>query len=316
MALERNDLTVALNSVFSHNGYTRGHPTAMRRQSTPYITTFPCEIVTCRFPDGGQLRLFCKYGARDGQCSYGQRGGVGYEAEVYRQILQPSAASTPAFYGSYAESKTGGVWLVLEYLKSSLRASKVSGLRAMKLAARWIGEFHAANEPLAAEASRSFLTAYDAAYYQGWPRRAFRLARRLDLPLPWLRTLCRRIEEEIVALAMLPQTVIHGEYYPHNIMFQAGVIRPVDWETAAIAPGEIDLATLTEEWDRDSSNQFELEYQRTRWPGGPPADFQRNLDLARAYMQLRWLGDDDPKWTRNMTRWKRLHAASKRLKLI
>ena len=106
----------------------------------------------------------------------------------------------------------------------------------MKLAARWIGEFHAANEARAAEASRSFLTAYDAAYYRGWPRRAFRLARRLDLPLPWLRTLCKRIEEEIVALAQLPQTVIHGEYYPHNIMFQAGVIRPVDWETAAIAP--------------------------------------------------------------------------------
>ncbi len=201
MTLERDDLTAALNSVFSHNGYARGLPTAMRRKPTPYITTFPCEIVTCRFPDGSEVRLFCKCGARDGRCSYGQRGGVGYEAEVYHRILQPSGASTPTFYGSYTEPKTGGAWLVLEYLKNSLRAGKVSGLKAMKLAARWIGEFHAANEALAAEASRSFLTAYDAAYYRGWPRRAFRLARRLDLPLPWLRTLCKRIEQEIVVLS-------------------------------------------------------------------------------------------------------------------
>jgi len=158
MATERNDLTLALNSVFSHNGYGRGRLKALRRKPTPYITTFPCEIVTCRFVDGGQLLLFCKYGARDGPCSYGQRGGVAYEAEVYRQILQPSGVSTPVFYGCYTEPNTGGVWLILEYLKSSLRAGKVSGLRAMKLAARWIGEFHAANEALAAEASRSFFS--------------------------------------------------------------------------------------------------------------------------------------------------------------
>jgi len=90
----------------------------------------------------------------------------------------------------------------------------------------------------------------------------------------------------------------------------------VDWETAAIAPGEIDLATLTEGWPPEVSRQFEAEYQRARWPGGSPAGFQRNLDVARVYMQLRWLGDDDPKWTGNMTRWKRLHAVSKRLQMI
>ena len=94
------------------------------------------------------------------------------------------------------------------------------------------------------------------------------------------------------------------------------VCGPAALRTAAIAPGEIDLATLTEGWPPEVSRQFELEYLRARWPAGPPAGFQRNLDLARVYMQLRWLGDDDPKWTGNMTRWKRLHAASKRLQLI
>jgi hypothetical protein len=30
---------------------------------------------------------------------------------------------------------------------------------------------------------------------------------------------------------------------------------------------------------------------------------------------LRWLGDDDPKWTRNMSRWKVLRDVSERLQL-
>jgi len=166
----------------------------------------------------------------------GQRGGIAYEADVYRQVLQPSGSSAPIFYGSYKDPRTGGVWLFLEYLKKSLRVGKVPRLRAMKLAARWIGEFHAVNEERAAGAR--FLTAYDASYYKGWPRRSSRMARRLGLQLPWLVTLSKRLESEIAGLTALPQTVIHGEYYPHNILFQSGVVRPVDWETAALARGK------------------------------------------------------------------------------
>jgi phosphotransferase family enzyme len=315
MTLAPDTLTTALTSVFSHNGHARGRLTAVDREPTPYVTTFPCEVVTCRFTDG-RLRLFCKFGARNGPCSHGQRGGVAYEAEVYRQVLKPFGASAPGFFGSYTDPKTSGTWLVLEYLNRSLRVGKIPGLRAVKLAARWIGEFHAASERLIARASTSFLTSYDAAYYRGWPRRALRLARHLGLRLAGLEALIRRLEREIAVLAALPKTVIHGEYYPHNIMFQAGVVRPVDWETAAVAPGEIDLATFTEGWPLQISRQLEAEYQRARWPAGAPADFQHNLDLARIYMQLRWLGDDDPKWTGNLTRWRRLYGASRRLQLI
>jgi aminoglycoside phosphotransferase (APT) family kinase protein len=313
MAPDRNNLAAALASVFSRNESGLGQLAAIRRETSPYVTTFPCEVVTCRFVDGGKLRLFCKYAARDGKCSHGQRGGVRYEAAVYRRVLQPSGATAPVFHGSYTDRKTGGTWLILEHVGRSLRVGKM-GLRAMLRAARWIGEFHAANE---ARAPRlRFLTAYGAAYYRGWPRRASRLAHRLGLRLPWLPALSKRLEREVATLADLPRTVIHGEYYPHNVLYQAGVVRPVDWETAAVAPGEIDLATLTEGWGPELSRALELEYQRARWPMGPPSGFLRSLDLARTYMQLRWLGDDDPKWTANMSRWAHLHALSQRLELI
>jgi aminoglycoside phosphotransferase (APT) family kinase protein len=203
--------------------------------------------------------------------------------------------------------------LILEYLPKSLRVGKVPELKAMKLAARWIGRFHAANQERAAGAS--FLTVYDATYYAGWPQRAARFGDHLRQRFPWLATLCRRLKNEIATLVTLPQTIIHGEYYPHNVMFQAGEVRPVDWETAAIAPGEIDLATLGDGWPPHVIRHLEMEYQRARWPEGPPANFQCNLDLARIYMHLRWLGDLQ-EWGCDVHRWKSLHAVSKRLQLI
>lgn len=306
------DLNAALSSVFNGNGVMM----AVRREPTPYITTFFCEIATCRFRDGDELRLFCKYGPRDGACSFGQRGGVAYEAEVYRCILHPLRVSTPAFYGSHTDPHTGGTWLILEYLSSSLRAGKVPGLEAIKESARWIAGFHSLNEVRLRNGGVSLLARFDAAWYRAWPRRAFEFARRASLPLPWLEQIQAPLEEEIGTLATLPFTVVHGEYYPHNILFQDGRIRPVDWETAAIGPGEIDLATLTEGWSPEERLEIEAEYRQARWPAGAPPDFERNLALARAYVQLRWLGDDDPKKSSDMFRWEQLQDASQRLGLI
>jgi thiamine kinase-like enzyme len=89
--------------------------------------------------------------------------------------------------------------------------------------------------------------------------------------------------------------VIHGEYYPSNILFCGSRVLPVDWESAAAVAGEIDLAALTEAWPRKASQECELEYCRARWLDGAPGDFGRRLAAARFYMAFRWLSDD-PNW--------------------
>jgi aminoglycoside phosphotransferase (APT) family kinase protein len=236
--------------------------------------------------------------------------------KVYRHVLQPSEASTPTFYGAYDDRETGRTWLVLEYLTRSTAVGKASR-EAMRAAASWIGRFQTVHAARARSSTR-FLTVYDAAYYQGWARRTAQFAGRLSQQFPWLRSLCERWEEAAVALAAWQPTIIHGEYYPHNILLQRGRIRPVDWETAAIGAGEIDLATLTEGWSRDVASRCERAYQRARWPDGPPSDFQRVLDLARVYVQFRWLGEQ-PDWTTekgSVERFSILRRVSKRLGLI
>jgi thiamine kinase-like enzyme len=107
----------------------------------------------------------------------------------------------------------------------------------------------------------------------------------------WLETVCNNFDEVIEALCDTPSTIIHGEYYPKNILLQDGLIYPVDWESTAIGSGEIDLVTLTEGWTPEATQKLELEYQQARWPDGPPHDFRRSLCAARIYIQFRWLGD-------------------------
>src|SRR5258708_10002137 len=73
--------------------------TLLAREPTPYSTTFPCEIVTCRVGRGKPRRLFCKYTAGVDYTGHGHRGGVGHEIATYRHILAQSNKFRPRFYG-------------------------------------------------------------------------------------------------------------------------------------------------------------------------------------------------------------------------
>jgi len=307
-------LAAGLTSVFRTKGCPGGQITILDRQPNVDSSTFPSEIVTCRFGEESEVRLLCKYEAGRSHQVYGHRGDLAYEAEVYRQVLQPLPDSAPIFYGAHTDMATDETWLVLEYLDKSVRVSTA----AMSQAAGWIGRFHAANEVRLANSSIPLLNVYDAEYYRGWVRRTALFAASLHRRFPWLATLCERCEEIVATLLAPAPTIIHSEYYPQNILLRDGMIRPVDWESAAIAAGEIDLASLTEAWPTNIVQECELEYQRARWPTGAPADFEWTLGAAQLYWSFRWLGDR-PAWTThesNLWHFERLRSVGERLQLI
>jgi aminoglycoside phosphotransferase (APT) family kinase protein len=256
-------------------------------------------VVTCRTVGGATLRLFCKHTAGRSHHAHGHRGGVAYEAEVYRSLLAPLGVPVPRCYGAYSDGSGEGGLLVLEYLDESLRVSKSSDPTAMVRAARWLATFHAAGHGYLGpvrDGVGSFLNVYDRAYYRGWARRTSQFAGAWHDRFPWLSELWERAEGALALLLESPPTVIHGEFYPLNILDHRGAVYPVDWESAAVAAGEIDLATLTEDWPPEVARACQAEYGRTRWPNGPPASLERRLDAARLYLLLRWLGDR-PEWT-------------------
>ena len=159
----------------------------------------------------------------------------------------------------------------------------------LRKAAKWIGHFHA---DFAARANGfSQITRYDASYYRGFVDRVVEFSKGRHRRYPWLIPVCDRADEFIGQLLATQPTMIHGEFYPGNILYGKGRICPVDWESAAVGPGELDLASLTEGWSARLVAGCEREYAAARWPGGAPTAFRRTFAAARLYWAFRWLGD-------------------------
>src|SRR5437667_12084738 len=102
-------LTAHLTAVLSANGGPQA--TVLERKRPRYMSTFPNEIVTCQLADGSKRRLFCKYEAGRDHSSYGHRGGLAYEAEVYRVVLDPVKTFRPALVAAHTDDPNGGPWL-------------------------------------------------------------------------------------------------------------------------------------------------------------------------------------------------------------
>src|SRR5260370_35324256 len=179
-------LTAALNGDVNHLA-------VLERKRPRYMSTFHSEIVTCGLADGSRQRLFCKYEAGRGHNAYGHRGGLAYEAKVYREILDPLKTFRPAMVAAHTDDTNGGTGLMLEYLDRCVRLKDIRVRRkgisqpiAMVLAARWLGQFHAAQQARLASGSFGFLKRYMAAYYRGWVGHTLGFAAPFLRACPWL----------------------------------------------------------------------------------------------------------------------------------
>ena len=285
------------------------------RQPNEWVSTYPSEVITCRNWRGRSLRLLCKYsGGRPGNSDH--RGGVAYEAQVYRRLLRPLNVSAPRFLGTYLDRRSGWTWLFLELLEEAYPLEY--GQHRMAQAAAWLGQFHAAAEARLKARPLSFLRVYDLDYYRQWARRAAQSAAPVARRYPWLAGLCERIREPFELLMSRPQTVVHGEFTVHNILLHERTVKPVDWESAAVGPGEIDLFSLIEGWPRRTMRQCIEDYVKARWSDEAPREFDRALDAAYVHLLLRGLGGDPKYTTTERTRWRfhELLLAGKRWGLL
>ena len=258
-----------------------GSPTGdvVEREANEWSSSHPSEIITFRSGGDRLVRLLCKYQRAEGNRGHGHRGGVAYEAGIYERLLEGSGLSAARFYGAHLEPETGVAWLVIEFLEGAGSADEIPDCHnALVAAARWAGRFHAAAESHVR--SERLLIAYDADYFAQWARRTASFTEPWHEQLPWLPRLCRRAEDFAEQQAAVPPTIIHGEFTPSNILVEAGTIYPVDWESAAIGMGEIDLVALAHKWPNEVVAQCEDAYVEARWPEGPPPDLPTRLDLA------------------------------------
>jgi aminoglycoside phosphotransferase (APT) family kinase protein len=286
------------------------------REPNPYRSTFPSEIVRCAFDDGVERRVFVKRytpGIHDG---YGFWDGGPYEARIYDDILVGHDLGTPAYLGSWSDPRTGDTFLALEFIDGwRLNRSETSW---MVEAARWLAGLHRDVTPTAIR--HPAVRVYDRAFYRHWSGRALASVRSAEPDASWVDPLIRVFDEVMVPRLLDSEPVfIHGEPYPENMIVGGDRIRTVDWQSAAIGPGAIDLACLTEgPWSTEIVDACRDAYVRHRWPDATPTSFDEAVEAARLYWSMRWLGADSNATTteRQAGYIERLRSAAIRLGLV
>jgi thiamine kinase-like enzyme len=305
-----SEVHAELERALSEHFGTQRRIVSLERRPCPYRTSFSLEELDAVLDDGTSLQLMFKDlseaaltdGARDVKPSF--LYDPLREIEAYRAILAPAELGTPTYYGAAIEHERGRYWLFLENVPGIV-LWQIGELTAWKDAARWLAAMHARFADVIEWRSRSeHLLHYDADFYRLWLQRAQAFSRQSEAAPPiafrrgvdWLAT---RYEQVVERLEALPVTFIHGEFYASNVLVQEDLdtrrVCPIDWESAAVGPGLIDLAALTGgTWDDEERSALALAYHTTltQLGGSPPApdDFLAALDCCRLYLALQWLG--------------------------
>jgi Ser/Thr protein kinase RdoA (MazF antagonist) len=205
------------------------------------------------------------------------------EIAVYRDLLEPAGVGAPALRGWLADGRRA--WLFLERVEGA-PLDEARDLGAWEAAARWLAHLHSRPLPTAGTGR---LLRYDAAWLRRWQIRA-------AASRPALRRLSAAVERAVESVSSWPFGLVHGEYYPANVLVAGRRIRPVDWETAGLGPGLLDVAALTSGgWDARERVRVERAYREALPPGRRPAarELADALRQARLLVAVQWLGWDE-----------------------
>ena len=169
---------------------------------------------------------------------------------------------------------------------------QVDDLNVWSAVARWLGRFHRRFGRLDdAEERAATLVRYDRAFFRLWLERARSFA-----PRSSINRIAAAHQTVVDRLAAEPQTLVHGELYPSNVLVAAkpnGIrVCPVDWETAGLGPGALDLAALATGWAESAANAL-VEAYRDETDRVDQAAFAETLRCCRLHLAVRWLGWSD-----------------------
>jgi hypothetical protein len=237
------------------------------------------------------------------------------EIWMYRDVLPGLALGTPRLYGYRWEPERGNLWLFVEDVGPHRLAHR-GDLALFELAAAWVGRFHAATT---GAPSDERLLRYDRAHFQ---------SRGTDLEA-WVqriaasdRPLVERALARHAALVQLvdglPHGMIHGEFFGKNVLLRGDrsgeEIAVIDWETAAIGPRYVDLASISAgRWtprQRMAMRRAYFDARYTPLSRRPDwARFNQEVDLVAFLQAVSWLGfwvgsdPGDPRYASQVARW-------------
>jgi thiamine kinase-like enzyme len=180
------------------------------------------------------------------------------ELTTYQDLFQDNRRWTPILYGSTRMDDE--VWLFLEDLGTRTFKSEITQENLQRVTTTLAG-MHVAFEREVANGqlqSRSHLSVRDYPSYIAGARQALVLTRALvnknlfpsitNRHLSKLETVVNVYDRVAIALSGAPQTLVHGDFNPQNIIFDpvpnGERVFIIDWANAYIGAGLIDLVDL------------------------------------------------------------------------
>lgn len=282
---------------------------SIMRSHAPYRSSWWLEDLRLTLDDGSVVDLVLKDLGRDTPGSEARRIkprrviNPHREPWMYTVVLEPRRAGAPSCWGSVSDTGEAHHWLFLERV-DGVPLVEVGTRAAWEDAAAWLGRFHTS---IGEQAPTGPLIRHGTQLHRWWFRRALARARSLCQQgdrsgetlvqgLLDLRDTHAAVAKE---LAGCPGTLIHGEFYPSNVLVEERwgerCIRPVDWEMAGVGPPLLDLAALTSgEWGPLERAAMVLAYRDAVLRAGgrlaPMDRFLRTLTACRLLLAVQWLG--------------------------
>jgi hypothetical protein len=287
---------------------------SMQRRPYGYATSSPLEELTLELADGERVSCLFKDLAWERLLDGARRAkptryhDPRREVETYRHILAPEGIG-PRCHLAVSDGRRH--WLVVEKVPG-VELWQIGPPEVWASVARWLGRMHARFAPRVGDvrARNPHLLDYGPLLLAVAPQRARSALRAADDPraLDLLRRLVD-YDDVIDAIAELPSTFLHGEFYASNVLVSgagtsgagpSGVgeeqveVWPIDWEMAATGPGLLDLAALSEGWDEVVIEDLVCAYLAGLADGGqappPIATVVGDLDRCRLHLCLQWIG--------------------------
>jgi aminoglycoside phosphotransferase (APT) family kinase protein len=270
---------------------------------SPYQSSCGLHEVDVWFADGSMQALIAKaidweamspeaHRARPQWLSDQQR-----ERAVYESLLSTADVGSASYFGVYV-GESGIRYLLLERI-DGLPLWQSGNFDTWCEAARWLARMGVRITPdnVARTRAAPHLRRHDRTSYETWMQRASAFHARSN---PVVETLSRPYQKVVDWLSCERHGFLHGEFYPSNVMVECrsplpDVVRPVDWEMAALGPASIDLACLLSgTWTDDERAEIADAYYGELATLGrqvPPRErYLRTLDYALIHLSIRNLG--------------------------
>jgi hypothetical protein len=225
-----------------------------------------------------RLRKDLGAGARMEPCSARVRGieDPSREPSAYRCLLGPAGIGVRCF-------DSGQDWVELERVGAP-PLWQIGDFDVWCAVSRWVGLLHTRLARLAALPLVPVLV-HDEPFYEAWRKRAAKAG------AP--RKVIQAHDRACQFLLGLPQTLIHGDLYPSNILVRTGAsftIWPIDWELIGRGPAVLDVAALTSGGWGPNERAKMVEAYCSSANGSGEAVPRGAIEAARLHLCVQWLG--------------------------